>query len=227
VHIARTISVQDIDSYSKRDYNRPKRDTKVGMLPPKLAQMMLNLAKVGPNHTVLDPFCGTGVVLMEAALKGAKLIGSDMNQQMIDYTRTNLEWLSKEYKLDIHLEKLACADATTNKWNGYFDRVVSEIYLGPPLDHLPKEESLRSIVYNSNTMLKRFLTNLRPQLNPKTRCCIAVPAWKTPDGFIHLDVVEQLGALGYEKIRFSHARQLLYHRPDQIVGRELLVLVPK
>lgn len=228
IYIAKTISVQDIDSYSKRDYNRPKRDTKVGMLPPKLAQIMLNLAGVGTQSTVLDPFCGTGVVLMEAALMGAKLVGSDLNRQMVEYTKENLEWLSKEYKLNLRMEELACADAISHKWRNHFDRVVSEVYLGPPLNYLPGSESLNKIVSNSNNMLNRFLVNLRLQLTPKSRCCIAVPAWRTPGGFVHLPILEKLEELGFARVKFEHAGfgQMVYHRPDQIVARELLVLTP-
>jgi tRNA (guanine10-N2)-dimethyltransferase len=228
-HIARTTFIQDIEGYSKRDYGRPKRDTKSGMLPPKLAQVMLNLAKVGPNTVVLDPFCGTGVVLMEAALKGSKLMGSDLNQNMVFSTKENLEWLSKEFGTEIKLEKLACGDATDNQWPGYFDRVVSEIYLGPPLDHIPEEKSLKAIAYNANILLNKFLVNLRPQLNPKVRCCIAIPVWKSEKGFIRLPVADKLDTVGYSKVKFSKLKidRLIYHRPDQIVGRELLVLTPK
>ena len=42
--IARTTAVQDIDGYTLRDRGRPKRDARVGMLPPKLAQIIVNLA---------------------------------------------------------------------------------------------------------------------------------------------------------------------------------------
>jgi hypothetical protein len=42
--IARTTAIQDIDGYTMRDRGRPKRDARVGMLPPKLAQIIINLA---------------------------------------------------------------------------------------------------------------------------------------------------------------------------------------
>ncbi|HMQ96217.1 MAG TPA: hypothetical protein PKD19_03280, partial [Candidatus Saccharibacteria bacterium] len=42
--IAECRGVQNIDAYTKRDHGRPKRDAFVGMLPPKLAQIMINLA---------------------------------------------------------------------------------------------------------------------------------------------------------------------------------------
>ena len=99
--IAQTVKVQDIEAYTARDRNRPKRDSKVGMLPPKLAQIIINLAaprlpedklqdiceipadqeipRPYLNQTVLDPFCGTGVVLQEAALMGYDSIGTDLD----------------------------------------------------------------------------------------------------------------------------------------------------
>ncbi|MDB5178467.1 MAG: putative methylase, partial [Patescibacteria group bacterium] len=40
--VARTTGVQDIDWYSRRDYGRPARSAVVGMLPPKLAQILVN-----------------------------------------------------------------------------------------------------------------------------------------------------------------------------------------
>lgn len=42
--IAESRGAQNITAYAKRDRQRPRRDAFVGMLPPKLAQMMVNLA---------------------------------------------------------------------------------------------------------------------------------------------------------------------------------------
>jgi tRNA G10 N-methylase Trm11 len=41
--VAETIWVQDIESYTERDIDRDRSMT-VGMMPPKLAQIMINLA---------------------------------------------------------------------------------------------------------------------------------------------------------------------------------------
>ena len=41
--IGRTVAAQDVDAYTKRDMEKPVRDTGVGLLPPKLAQILLNL----------------------------------------------------------------------------------------------------------------------------------------------------------------------------------------
>jgi hypothetical protein len=59
--------------------------------------------------------------------------------------------------------------------------------------------------------------------------CIAVPAWKKKDGFVHLPTLEKLTELGYTRLSFESAdeQDLIYHRPDQTVARELVVLIRK
>ena len=76
--------VQNISAYAMRDQKRPKRDAFVGMLPPKLAQIMINLAlgdQEPKDKLLLDPFCGTGVLLQEALLMGLKVYGTDLSQK--------------------------------------------------------------------------------------------------------------------------------------------------
>ena len=86
--IALTEAIQDIDAYTARDRERPARSAKVGMLPPKLAQILVNSAQ---GSAIYDPFCGTGVILQEALLMGHEAYGSDLAAEMVDATRTNLE----------------------------------------------------------------------------------------------------------------------------------------
>lgn len=227
--LAQTTWVQDVDDYAKRDYGRPKRDAFVGMLPPKLAQTMLNLAQVAPGDRVLDPFCGTGVVLQEAALLGCDVYGTDISEKMVRYTRDNLLWLKDLYETaaDTYLE---VADATSATWRTPLNHVVCESYLGQPLSGLPKPEKLAEIMRDCDTIIAKFLKNIHPQLTPGSRHTIAVPAWYAHGQFKHLSLLDRLEALGYNRVRFTHApnaQDLLYHREDQIVGRELLVLTVK
>ncbi len=247
--LAQTIKVQDIDSYSLRDRGRPKRDAKVGMLPPKLAQIIINLAvgqlsedslasiceipagatitKPKIDQTILDPFCGTGVILQEATLMGYKLYGSDLEPRMVDYTKQNLAWLEQTYGLNPKVHNLEVGDATNHNWPLRIDFVASEIYLGRPFTSPPRPEILVQTAADCNLILKKFLRNIAPQIEPGTRLCFAVPAWQAQAGqFKHLPVLDQIEEIGYNRVSFEHVRpeELLYYREDQIVARELLVL---
>lgn len=230
--IAKTAAVQDIEAYARRDQNRPKRDARVGMLPPKLAQSIVNLA-AGPSRpaeetVILDPFCGTGVVLQEALLMGYGAYGTDLEPRMIDFTRQNLDWLTEgQPASNITLET---GDATSHQWVHPFSSVASETYLGRPLSAWPDTDTLRSIMETCNLIIKKFLANIAGQCPAGTRLCLAVPCWRDPNGTNHhLQLLDHLGEMGYNRVRFEHAEahDLVYYRPGQIVARELLVITRK
>jgi tRNA (guanine10-N2)-dimethyltransferase len=61
-------------------------------LHPKLARALVNLSQVKKHQILLDPFCGTGGILLEAGLLGARIIGSDIEQKMIEGSQKNLEF---------------------------------------------------------------------------------------------------------------------------------------
>ena len=60
--LAKTVAVQNIRNYTIRDRKKGFRDAHMGMMPPKLAQIMLNLGTVNAQKgtVVVDPFCGSG-----------------------------------------------------------------------------------------------------------------------------------------------------------------------
>lgn len=241
--VAQSIAVQDIDKYAARDRERPYRDSKVGMLPPKLAQTIINLSvgKLGDDgipvcgprqstgFTVLDPFCGTGVTLQEAALMGYTVYGSDLDARMIEYTEKNLVWLTEEYQARVFDNYVEQADATNHKWEKHFDTIACETYLGRPLSSAPDHQALKKIVSDCDTIHKKFLQNIASQTKSGFRMCLAVPSWKAKNGFIHMPTLDNLDKLGYNQLKFAHssAECLIYHRQGQIVARELVVLVRK
>jgi tRNA (guanine10-N2)-dimethyltransferase len=56
----------------------------------KLARCMINLAQAKTGTYVLDPFCGTGTVAIEAALIGCKAIGIDAQKRMANGAKRNI-----------------------------------------------------------------------------------------------------------------------------------------
>lgn len=234
--VGRTIHEQNIEAYADRDQARPHRDAFVGMLPPKLAQIMINLAS-GPEEadsrsavpTLLDPFCGTGVVLQEAALYGYSVYGTDLSEKMVRYTRDNLNWLidTRHIEFDRYYET---ADATTHAWRSPIDLVVCEGYLGQPLGgQSPDKERLAKIMHECNAIMRDFLKNMASQLKPGTPLCIAAPAWYVNDTMHHLPVIGDIESLGFSRTVYTHTThdELVYRRENQTTGRELLVLKKK
>ena len=225
-HLSRTTHIQDIDEYTRRDREKPVRDPLVGMLPPKLAQTLINLTNVQSEQMLLDPFCGTGTVLMEAFEMGINSHGSDISPEMVDASRVNMDWFVSGKKKPTYSVELA--DATMHDWQQPIDAVAGETYLGPALRVLPDDTVLDRIVEEVDDIHRRFLQNLAPQLKSGTRVSIAVPTWHKKGKYIPLPCLDDLEKLGYNPSSFVFANsELVYHRPQQVVGRRILNLVRK
>ena len=63
-------------------------------LDPRQAKLMISLAhrRSAETETVVDPFCGTGGIAIEAALQGIEVLASDLDPRMVEGTLENLEW---------------------------------------------------------------------------------------------------------------------------------------
>jgi tRNA (guanine10-N2)-dimethyltransferase len=225
VIIAESLGAQNITALAARDQGRPKRDAFVGMLPPKLARIMANYT--GLDHgRILDPFCGTGVLLQEAALLGYDTYGTDLVEKMVDFTRINMQWLGETHKANTNLT-VEVGDAMTHQWHDPIDAVSCETYLGQPFSAPPSPSKLEEVRGNCNHIISSFMKNIGSQIAPGTPLCVAIPAWRDAAGNVtHLPLIDQLDKLGYtmRELKTVRPSQLLYYREDQIVARELLLL---
>lgn len=222
ISIARMVWRQDIEAYTHRDIGRPCRDMQVGMLPPKLAQIMLNLA---PGGSIFDPFCGSGVVLQEALLMGKTASGSDLNPRMVACAQANLEWLAAKFGAPPAAVELA--DARDLNLPGGVQAIISETYLGPIITRAPTVERASKLAAESDELIRASLKNLEPQLPKEARLCLALPAWRTAsDSIVTPALVDTPPPTGYNRISLPGIKSadLLWLRPNQYVGRQLIIL---
>ena len=236
-----SLGTQNITAYTERDQARPARDAKVGMLPPKLAQILINLCgKLPEGARVLDPFCGTGVVLQEAAIMGYVPYGTDLNERMVEYSKKNLSWLFNErnqkrfkilpdliQKKDQILNAISVGDATNFTWEGKIDAVAFEGYLGAPMSKPPVDIKFKTEKAKCKEIAIGFLKNITPQIKSGTPVVMALPAWLRENGkYAGLNILDEIQEMGYNFEKFQDLSQsdLLYYREGQIVAREIIVI---
>jgi len=254
--VGRTVAAQDVNAYAKRDIGKPVRDTTVGLLPPKLAQILLNLgawlsrgcqtplpdptqkkAKKPEPLFVFDPFCGTGVIPMECLMRGWPVLAADLAQKAVNGCEKNIEWLRKEMKI---LKK----DAESTVWKQDAtkpfvlkklpDLVVTESTLGPALEDRPSQKSVAKMKTELEKLEAAFVENCAKTL-PGVPLVVTWPFWKIKNETIFLDraweAVHKAGYMATLPPGITPSREerlsLLYRRPDQFVGREIVLLIPK
>jgi tRNA G10 N-methylase Trm11 len=222
VAICKLLNIQDFELFAKIDYLRPSTDPLSGMLPPKLARSMINLAGQASNDQIkiIDPFVGSGMILIQAALLGYKnLFGSDISGKAISDTEKNLEWLKKEFSEIDFTYQLAQLDVLKLKdLNTKFDLIISEGYLGPPLKLSTKKEEVLKIKKQLEEFYNSVLSVLAEVISEDGRIVLALP-------FFYIDGKEYLLDLNIAKgLQFMELGGLKYRRKEQFVGRHIFQL---
>lgn len=221
-------SFQDIDMYSKRDYEKPCRDRKVGMLPPKLSQIMINLANPDLKSIVYDPFCGSGGLLMESSLMGYDSLGSDLSDDMTICAKKNIDWFLDNFDTKGTVEIIKSNDATKLKYPNKRYAVVTEGFLGINFLSKPTKQLIDEQVSSLKYLYLAFFKNLLLQEHLADSICICVPFWKLNDQTIRLNLIDEIANLGYTIVEFKSARQstLDFFREGQFTGRQIVVFKP-
>lgn len=245
--IGLTVGAQDVDAYTRRDMGKPVRDTGVGLLPPKLAQIMLNFGvwlatknpkpeTRNPKPTILDPFCGTGVIPMEALLRGFVALASDKAEKAVTGCAKNLEWLRKEFdvKKSTVPSRVWKHDAVKPfEMKETVDVIVTETSLGPALTKRPTAKDVQKLRSDNEKLQADFLRNCAATL-PGVPVVCTWPVWYPAKAPLGLEKIWDVASgLGYQAVLppsieiVNDRMSLVYRRPDQFVGREIVMLKAK
>ncbi len=228
--LGRTLAAQNFIEYGRRDAGRPNRNIGRGMLPPKVAQVLLNLARVKPGATVLDPFCGTGTVLQEALVMGAgRVVGSDVDDAAITEAHDNLTWLPRRARVagtwEVYQHDARMPDA--NLAAGSVDAIVTEPYLGP-LRPPRQREAVAKIIVELKRLYQTSFTCAAAALCPGGRLVAVLPVigdMSAADigSLPSLQQVNPLPLALAAQFGVTNEQPLIYRRPGQAVGRAVVV----
>lgn len=228
--VGKTLAVQEFEEFSFRDIYRPKKDKRSGIMPPKLARIMINLAEIEKKDVLLDPFCGSGTILQEGVVMGYKnIIGSDISGKAISDTRQNLNWLFRYLKTprlwrgggeNRELVDLSC---NIKLWEidvrfldkkipvNSVDAIVTEPYLGPPLYKKPDTEGIKKTLLELEKLYQQAFSQFFKILKPGGKVVIIFPVFERPynlkkatQTFKFLDILDKIKKMGFSQKEFFH-----------------------
>jgi tRNA G10 N-methylase Trm11 len=246
VYVAKTLTIQNFEDYGRRDYQRPARDIRVGLLPPKVAQIMINLAKPEPQaagdlkRAILDPFVGSGTIIQEAMIMGFKGVGADVSPKAVENADKNLQWIKNRYRLPQGRFELLLSDVSQLEQNlpklGY-EAIVTEGTLGPSYTEPPDEREMEK---NFKDLEKVYLAAFRifkKIIHQEKLVVVALPAYRKPSAYKFMPIIDKIKKLGYavvdplprilllkfEFLMVTPRGSIIYDRKDQFVSREIFI----
>jgi tRNA (guanine10-N2)-dimethyltransferase len=128
-------------------------------MPAKLARCMVNLAKPKAEDLVLDPFCGTATLLIEAGLIGCRVMGMDVQRYVVRGGLRNLLYYN------VKPEGMVVADAAR------LPIAKANCIVTDP----PYGRSTVTLGRGTKLIVEDFLSAVRDMLPRGRRICIASP----------------------------------------------------
>lgn len=200
-----TSYIPETQQFQLRSNERPVVSADIS-ISSRLAKVLLNIGGIRKGQLVLDPFCGSGTVLSEALLAGAKCIGVDRDRVRIENTKRNLEWLSKTLGVSNESYSLKVGDATrleTLMGDVEVDAVVSEPIFLPRIDFAPALEKAKKLIRNSSRLYSESLYSIASVVKKGGRVVIVTPSLRTAaerDVSVVLENVEEAGLRPFRPI---------------------------
>lgn len=223
--LARTVANQNIRNYTLRDREKDFRDAKMGMLPPKLAQMILRFADPKDGECVIDPFCGSGTINIEAGILGYPTHGGDKSEYFVSQAQKNYEQMAEKFRFDPTTGTFGVSDAAQVDWARMTGVIATEGYLGENFTERPTLMAIQE----QERMIFGLWKKIFEVLENSTirRVCFCLPAWfvgGTKHSFSK-KLFANLAKSSYTPLAlFGGQKSYVYARKGAYVGREICVV---
>lgn len=226
----KTLGIQDIYSFVKRDTQRPGVDYEMGVLPQKLARIMCNLTALREG-IIWDPFCGSGTILMEAAVLGFDILGTDIDLMALDSLSKNIQWLSKEnlitdtkynvFQLDINkVERKVLKDLKRTSINA----IVCEPFMGRPQMKLLTEFQAKELIADVTKLYNSFFNVINQITSKGFKIVLILPSYRTRKGWIDINISQFIDKK-WEVLNRKYSKgDLKWKRINSIIARNIFIL---
>lgn len=240
--VGKTLAVQEFEKFSLRDFERPYKDKRSGIMPPKLARMMIHLSGLDMSGTLLDPFCGSGTIVQEACVLGYRnIVGCDVSKNAIAGTLKNLDWLFqsvlKQEKTSYNIKlietdvRLLTKAIPTKK----VDAIVTEPFLGPALFQKPSLSQIQRTFQQLIPLYTNAFSEFARVIIPHANIIIIFPVFSYNEQFYYMEILDHLRKMGFVSkkpisddipnasgIFVTHRNSIIYGGDQDFTIREIL-----
>ncbi|MFN3301814.1 MAG: TRM11 family SAM-dependent methyltransferase [Patescibacteria group bacterium] len=241
IYLGKTLSCQEFEEYEFKDFGRPARKISQGMIPPKLAKIMINLSQAPEESLILDPFCGSGTIIQEAILMGYKnIIATDVSREAVENTSKNIEWLLKNFKSQISDLKFQIFQSDVRNLSEKIDKnsiraIITEPYLGP-IKIVNSQLKIENLIADLSHLYLTAFREFKKILKANGKIVIIFPLFKIKNKLYFLPILDDLKKSGWQVlnpipenlkkesvIKLTNRYSILYFRPDQKILREIFI----
>ncbi|NOY15080.1 MAG: hypothetical protein GXP43_02575 [bacterium] len=240
------------EAYMRKDKHKPFVQPAEGMVPHKIARIMVNLSLNQPpnlyltDQYLLDPFAGSGTILIEALDLGLSVIGIEKHPTSFAGLKQNIDHFISHHNLT---NKAILYPGDSTKLNKIIEEktiiaVATEPYLGPsfrtktnragkqyyvtasqpntPLTH----QAIERMIFNLTKLYSKWLKNQLKILKPKskTRLVVILPTFHFHNRFYSLNLIDKWGVFDYTLYKGPFT---IKSQRDLVIRRQIYILIRK
>jgi len=177
-----TAWVPDSAAMRQRGTNKPAPRPDIA-LSPRLARTLVSIAGLKPGQTLLDPFCGSGTILVEAYAKSLRCLGLDSRASRVQEARENIRWsIGGIADQGYDVRKGDARELRRMLRGTKVDAIVTEPLLLPRLDARPKTVTAQAMIEQSAVVYNDALASMAESIQSEGRIVVVVPVIQTMDG---------------------------------------------
>jgi len=213
----------------------------------------LNLFEERESKKILDPFVGTGTILLLATIEDFQVYGTDNDAQKVQQTFRNLNWLLNDleedipYQLNNQIKQVDIKNLSEHFEKNYFDGICTEPDLGPFFKTNPNYKEAMDLIQNK--LIPLYSHTFREAeiiLKPNSRIAIISPIISTSDGGdVSMDIekiainnnfkvvpmmdLERIINKSNQRLQFqkSQVRAFLDAKKGQVIKRKIFIFEKK
>jgi tRNA G10 N-methylase Trm11 len=205
----------DYESLEKRDMEKPVRRESLA-ISPRLAKILINLAHLNSGDTLLDPFCGIGVILEEAMLQEVSVVGVDRDRNATKGAVENMKW----FGFSEGLYEIINGDSTHVEIPNV-KAVATEPDLGDILKKIPTKSNAEKTLRKFEKLMVGVINNVKN--NVEDRIVFTSPYIRIGKKRLVCNIESICERTGYNLVRPG----IPEYRGNQIVGRMIYILSQK
>lgn len=204
----------------ERDMQKPVRREELA-ISPRLAKILINLSQVREGELLVDPFCGIGVIVQEAVLRGINCFGVDKNKYAIEDARKNMEWLSAKYKVTGHPRFFIGDSAKMPPVKIY--GVATEPALGELVRKKILDAAAGNYIRDFEKLIVPILQKIKNLKTPGAKIVLTMPFIRQFS--VNIERVARMSNMSVYNLDNRVTMPIKEVREKQYIGREIVILV--
>jgi len=200
--------------YKKLDDSRPFQRRLLNT-PPRISSLLINLLCMHEKEQFLDPFCGSGTLLLAARQLGMDVFGCDTDKTCVKGSIENVDWINQKTGASKSIKQGDATKLNELFEKNFFNGVACEPILLPPIKQIPSSKELEKAIEKLKPVYFGFLESAHTVMKKGARLCVVSPYIRTSKKDVFLDLSKKASQVGFKTVKLLTEKEAGFFKQQE------------